>query len=254
MIYKTTSYKQVVTRVQRDFNLTGSNWIPAAIEWIGEGLAEIGTHAHLERLSCRLTSHNHRIPLPCNHESTLAVEYHGINLNKGGTLRYGKFPNSDPTQRGYDKEAFPLVDLDTHEIEYQQTLPDFCAEREYYLENPDYIITSFECGEIILHYQGYKLDEEGFPVVPDSPEHREALAFYILYKYLSRGNKHTVWNVGDARNEWIRYKCKAQNAFKMPDIQDLQRFTNMWSRIVRDNFTVEKFFQGSEQKDYNINI
>jgi len=253
MIYKTTSYKQVVTKVQRDFNLTGSNWIPAAIEWIGEALGEIGTHAHLERLSCELTSYNHRIPLPCNHESTLAVEYYGHNLNKGGSLRYGKFGNNT-LYKTYNEEAFPLPDLETNEIDYQEVLPGFSTAGAYYLENPDYIITSFECGPIILHYQGYKLDEDGFPVVPDSSEHREALAFYILYKYLSRGNKHTVWNVADARAEWIRYKCKAQNAYKMPDIQDLERFTNMWSRIVRDNFAGDKFFEGTEQKDYNFGI
>lgn len=254
MIYKTTSYKQVITKVQRDFNLAGSSWIPAAIEWIGEALAETGTHAHLERVSCRLKAVNHRIPLPCNHESTLAVEYMGANLNKGGSLRYGKFANDHLIVDGYNRDAFPLVDLDTNEVVNQRILPGAISSGEYYLENPDYIITSFECGEIILHYQGYKLDADGFPAVPDSAEHREALAFYILYKYLSRGNKHTTWNVSDARAEWIRFKCKAQNAFKMPDIQDLERFTNMWSRIVRDNFTGDKFFEGSEQKDYNLGI
>ncbi len=254
MIYKTTSYKQVVTKVQRDFNLTGGNWVAATPEWIGECLSEIGNHAHLERLSCELEVVNHRVPYPCNLESTLAIEYNGFNLKKGGSLRAGSFGKPYVSEDGFYGGVFPLVDPDTNVSTDQDVVSTGRYTENYYMENPDYIITSFECGTITLHYQGYKLDEDGMPVVPDSSEHREALAFYILYKYLSRGNQHKVWGVRDAYEMWVKYKAKAQNMAKFPDIQSMERFTNMWVRMKADHFLNSKFFESSEHHQQNFNV
>lgn len=252
MVYKTTTYKQVITRVQRDFNLTGTNWIPAAIEWIGEALCEIGTHAHLERLSCELEVVSHRTPLPCNHESTLAVEFENTNLQKSGSIRYGKSEKFPLNNNGFNGDSFPLV-IDNQMVNQDVKLVN-SSYGQYYMENPDYIITSFETGTIVLHYQGYKLDEEGFPAVPDSVEHREALSFYILYKYLSRGNQHKVWDIAKAYEMWVKYKGKASNRARYPDIQSMERFTNMWSRIVMDKYAANKFFEDSSNKQSNFNI
>lgn len=253
MIYKTTSYKTIISKVGRDFGLTGANWIPNAIEWLGEGLDAIGHHVGLEKKSCKLRSFNHRVAYPCGHESTLFLEYRAQKLPRGGSHSYGKFEQTPFSQgNGFNDNAFPLV---TDGVTTDTTIQIINnAFGQYYLENPDYIITSFECDEFILHYQAYLLDEEGFPKIPDSNYHREALAFYILYKYLSRGNKHPVWDIKSALGMWNDYRGKAQNRAMFPDIGHMDRFKHMWCRIVFDHNLPNQFFRTSEdtQSIYNI--
>lgn len=251
MIYKTTSFKVIISKVNRDFNLTGTSWINSAIEWMGEGLDDIGHHCGLEKLSCLLTSANHKALYPCNHESTLFLEYGGQRLAKGGTKSYGKFVHPTGTI-SFDDKAFPLI-IDGDTVS-QDIVVVNSAFGQYYLENPDYIVTSFESDTFVLHYQGYVLDEEGFPRIPDSPYHREALAFYILYKYLSRGNKHPVWDIKSSFDMFKDYRHKARNRAKFPDLGDADRFRNMWCRIVADPNLSNKFFGSAENTQHLYNV
>lgn len=251
MIYKTTSFKVIISKVNRDFNLTGTSWINSAIEWMGEGLDDIGHHVGLEKLSCVLTSDNHKALYPCNHESTLFLEYCGRKLPKGGTKSFGKFTHVTGGS-SFNEDSFPLV-IDTTTVN-QDVVTVNNAYGQYYLENPDYIITSFESDEFILHYQGYVLDEEGFPRIPDSPYHREALAFYILYKYLSRGNKHPVWDIKSSFDMFKDYRHKARNRAKFPDLGSADRFRNMWCRIVTTHDLPDRFFGTSENTQQLFNV
>lgn len=224
MIYKTTSYKTVIAKVNRDFALTGTSWVNPAIEWIGDGLDGIGHHCGLEKHSCVLEAYNHRVDLPCDLESILFVEYRGARLRVGGSKRF---------------------DLQNHVDNHTG---------DYFLENPDYLMTSFECGEITLHYQRYLVDEDGMPKVPDSNFHREALAFFILYKWLGRGNKHPTWDVKSALDMYKEYAHKARNKSKFPSIQQMDRFKNMWARVKFDHSLPDNFFGSAESTQHLFNV
>ena len=267
MIYKTRSIKEVIAKIGRDFNLTGTSWILNSYEWIGEALQEIGTHSGLERKSIILESHNHRCPLPCDHESTIDIEYRGRRLSKGHTQKFSEFTpirsenifgavlsNVDTYDGCINKGVAPDNTIPYIVQNNLQQPPIEYGERDYYQDNPDYIITSFEEDCFTLHYQAYLLDSEGLPIIPDSPEFREALEFYVLYKYLSRGNKHVVWDMKSAYDMWIKYKGKAQNRAKYPDIQSMESFKNMWVRIIKIPREADTFFKGSEDQEYIYNI
>jgi hypothetical protein len=57
----------------------------------------------------------------------------------------------------------------------------FAGENTYSIQE-NMIITSFEKGEISVYYLGIKLDDEGFPMIPDTIRYSDALVWYVLMK------------------------------------------------------------------------
>lgn len=250
--YKTTSSNTVIAKVIRDFGLTGNNWKLDAIEWIGETIRCIGYHAGFEKKSVSVKSINHRIYYPCDFESLLGIEHRGSKLNEGGSIRYGKFDNLSLNEESFNNDAFPLI-INSQKVE--ETVHHVgCNGNEYYLRNPDYIITSFVSDIVTLHYMAYVTDENGFPKVPDTYEVMECMAFYIMYKWLSKGNIHVQWTLRDTKMEYERFLGKAENRMFYPNLDEMDRFANMWSRMVPDPYLPDKFFIGTETKQTLNNI
>jgi len=247
---KTVSYKQVLSKVDRDFGISPMNWKSMGIEWIGDALSAIGHSCDTELISCPVKITNHRAPFPCNLATLLGIEYHGYKLPLSGTHKASDQASVMVTQDpyNYSMQGFNYTN-NTPLLLYAnlQTLPSSVGN-QYYMLNPDYIITSFETDTIVVHYEGFVLDDEGYPKIPDSIEHKEALSWYILYKWLSRGNKHNTWGIKDAFQMWEKYLVQAQNQTAFPSIAEQERFTNMWCRIALDNYEPDKFYKGSEQR------
>lgn len=247
---KTVSYKQVLSKVDRDFGISPMNWKSMGIEWIGDALSAIGHSCDTELISCIVKVTNHRAPFPCNLATLLGIEYHGYKLPLSGTHKASDQASVMVTQDpyNYSMQGFNYTN-NTPLLLYAnlQTLPSSVGN-QYYMLNPDYIITSFESDTIVVHYEGFVLDDEGYPKIPDSIEHKEALSWYILYKWLSRGNKHNTWGIKDAFQMWEKYLVQAQNQTAFPSIAEQERFTNMWCRIALDNYQPDKFYKGSEQR------
>lgn len=247
---KTVSYKQVLSKVDRDFGISPMNWKSMGIEWIGDALSAIGHSCDTELISCIVKVTNHRAPFPCNLATLLGIEYHGYKLPLSGTHKASDQASVMVTQDpyNYSMQGFNYTN-NTPLLLYAnlQTLPSSVGN-QYYMLNPDYIITSFESDTIVVHYEGFVLDDEGYPKIPDSIEHKEALSWYILYKWLSRGNKHNTWGIKDAFEMWEKYLVQAQNQTAFPSIAEQERFTNMWCRIALDNYQPDKFYKGSEQR------
>jgi hypothetical protein len=250
---KTVSYKQVLSKVDRDFGISPMNWKSMGIEWIGDALSAIGHSCDTEMVSCPVKVTNHRAPFPCNLANLLGIEYHGYKLPLSGTHKASDLSFTSVTQDpyNYSMQGFNRIDDEggTPELTYAniQALPPSIGN-QYYMLNPDYIITSFETDTIVIHYEGFVLDDEGYPKIPDSIEHKEALSWYILYKWLSRGNKHNTWGIKDAFQMWEKYLVQAQNQTAFPSIAEQERFTNMWCRIAMDNYEPDKFYKGAEQR------
>lgn len=242
--YKTTSYKTVIAKVIRDFNMTGNNWKSDSIEWIGEVIRAIGFHAGFEKKSCDIMINNHKCTYPCDFESLLMIEYLGNRLPESSTQRYERFDRPTLGDPSFNEDAFPLLIGGTPV--YQDVVNVSLVNGEYYIRNPDYIITSFPKGKITLHYQAYVTDEEGFPKVPDTYEVMECMAFYIMYKWLSKGNLHPAWNLQMVKMEYERFLGKAENRMYFPNIDKMDQFTNMWTRTVFDAYSPEKFYSGLE--------
>jgi hypothetical protein len=105
-----------------------------------------------------------------------------------------------------------------------------------YVLNPGVIKTSWERSLAILDYKAVATDEEGYPLVPDESHYKEALFWRIAMKLFLRGYKHPQLNYQLAARQWKDYAAKARTKAKMPDVDQMENFRQMWVRFVDQGF------------------
>ena len=173
MIYKFTSIKEIIEGVYRDTAIHEELDIWDVIEWGGEALELIGAGLAYEELVAEVCVKEHRGALPCNLHILDSISYNGDPL-KQCTGTFGAIsttPTNTTTNsidgKQVDKDNFPQMGT-------SQNMGGNC----YYV-NDNFIITSFESGCILLAFRGIKIDDEGFPMVPDNVSYKKALKAYI---------------------------------------------------------------------------
>jgi hypothetical protein len=122
-----------------------------------------------------------------------------------------------------------------------------CPECQYeYVVNPDGSITSnVKDGTIIIAYKAWPTDKEGFLLIPDHEDFKEAILHYVLYRYYV---VKAVTHEEAARQErdWHlrRYNTLAQKAksLNLPDIDTLENIKNAQSRLVPRSNRYDNFF------------
>ena len=262
MIYKLVSSKSIIARVYRDYKPTIPGWESDAIEWIGDAMEGIGQSAGLIKKSTgnegcadALTIENYRAKLPCDLVNLQAVEYNGRKLPLGSDLTGYGLPTASRTTDIYSTNGSTVVtDLSAGNsastgrvidsaIGAEQTVSD------YYIINPDYIQTSFESGHIKLHYEAYPIDDEGYPMLPDHRYHKEAAEWLIVRNLIRKGYNNPVIDFDKAHRFWCEYKLLAQNKAAFPSIDGMDRFKNMWVRLIPQVVLPSDFFAGGETSE-----
>lgn len=214
MIYKTVSSDVIIAKIFRDFKPSNSAWIVDALEWIGEGLEIMGSYTSLELKAIPVHIHEYKGKLPCALEQLEVIEYHGHRLPYTNASRILKNHNTN---------------LPFHKVEY-------CTL------NPNYINTSFEHGEVIVHCLVLPVDCNGLPMIPDNVKAKIALGWYCMAMMLLRGFKHQTITYKDAWEKWEKTYPQAQNSMNFPDLERYERFKKTWVNVVLDINKQSKFF------------
>jgi len=214
-IYKNVSSKQVIAKIYRDFRPSDSNWVNDAVEWMGEAIEYIGAYTEYVLQPFPVTVKEFKAKLPCSLEFIEGIEYEGAYLQPSG---------SSNTIQGNG------IDLPLH-------------TNESYKINPNYIHTTFEEGDIIIHGLSVPVDCDGFPLVPDSMEFKQALAWYIMFRLVARGSKHQVYkDPMFMEATWEKWAVRARNRAYAPDIDGYEKFKNSWNNIIIDVDKAKKLF------------
>jgi len=262
MIYTTQSAKAVIAKVYRDLKPTTDNWVIDAVEWIGEALEYIGYHTGLEKKATTLSISNHRASVPCDLVDIIQVEYNGSHLVYGTDTTGYDLPNADRTT---NPQPYTPAEITTSAVFQTQAnehptgndtfkqLKTIKAASygggDYYVINPDYIQTSFDKGDVKVHYTAYPVCEDGYPKVPDNIYYKQALEWYILRQMLMGGYTHPVFNWQTADLKWGEYCVKAQNDAAYPSIDKMESFKNMWVRMVPNINAHSDFFIGNNTQE-----
>lgn len=251
MIYRLRSADVVIDRVMTMFRLNTSDWLADAFEYMGDAIEMIGTTAPLVKTSKKLTVGSHRVKIPCELTVLFAVEYKGRRLRLGGDQTgYGVVEEERTTKIYTLSPSFDsggLIYYDGTPAEFERAL--LSEDSEYYQINPNYIQTSFEEGEIKLHYGSYPVDKNGYPLIPDNVWYRRALEWYLMAQLILSGYKHPEINYQMADAKFEEALPKAQNSMVMVDIGGMDRFANMWARLVPPQQLPQNFFAGAESQD-----
>lgn len=256
----------MLQRTSSLFGLNNSNWHADGLDWIGQSIQAIGYHCGFDVKSITLTIENYRVEIPNVLESLDYIEYNGHRLPLGIEKSDYQFvrPNGryeDLRTANYndalllDKELERLTTLQEMKPVTQEIIDAIIDtnwrintlvkdlrlgvyaatyRHHYYNIEGRYIKTSFPSGNIKLTGEFYKVDEFGYPLIVDTFNYKEAVTWFIIYRLILQGYKHPTVDLRLAKNEWEDFQVKARNEKNMPDIDELERFTQRWTSVKRD--------------------
>ena len=228
MIYKYVSVKEIIEGVYRDTGTHEELDIWDVIEWAGEALELIGAGTSYEELVGEVCVSEHRAPLPCNFHILESISYNGfpLSLCSGTFSAISTTPTSTGTNvidgKEVDKDNFPLTGV-TKE-----------PSGDCYYINDDFIITSFASGCLLLAFKGIKVDEEGFPMIPDNVSYKKAIKAYITMMLDRLGwRKGTMQENAyrDSQRDWEWYVKQARGAANMPNLDMMDNIRLQWLKL-----------------------
>ena len=264
MIYKTTSVKEVIARIIRNTGKSlSSEYIEDMLEWIPEGIKKLQTKYTLYDSFEKINIVGHVAPLPCDLINIIAVEYEGHRLREGGDIRnltaenplslYREnkpdvYETETASHTEYEPDTFPDNSyIEQHRGQDLKRVDSAKYNSEYYKIQMNCIQTSFECGEITLHYKTLPVCKDGYPEIPDNENYKTALYWYVLSMMLGAGYEHKVFKYDFAYMEWERFGRRAMNEITYPTVDTMERIYRAGTRLVPPEHFYEDFRINSEQ-------
>lgn len=126
---------------------------------------------------------------------------------------------------------------------------------EYYNTKHNFIETSFPTGYIDVIYTSFLIDEKGFPMILDDEYYIQAIEWYIILILIQKGYQHPLFTYHDAYDMFwgnknkgiIGWRNKASNHVQIPSLQEVERFTRMWTQFKVRRELPQMLFSKTEQ-------
>ncbi|PHS35734.1 MAG: hypothetical protein COA82_03725 [Alkaliphilus sp.] len=199
---KVVSAKTVIAKVIKTYKPNGDGWIGDAMQWIGEGLNQMGIQGNTVLVKKTIQVVGWRAALPCDIESLEYICYNGSYLT-------------------INNQTLATADSCGLQVSHASAIINGCA-----------VQPTFETGEIDIHYRNLILDGDNFPMIPKSELLNEALSWFIMRNYLLQGNTHPVVDFPMADAMWLQFQPRAQNDVSFPTPIGQEAFANMWVNLV----------------------
>lgn len=231
MIYKLTSIKTLLFKIITDLGLTNDDiTIDDYIEWVAEGLKEIGAYYQFTEREAVIPIVNYKGELPC--DFLYPIE---IRDPYGNRVRYNESLIGSTTKQ-INNNSFTGRDVNL---------------------NFNYLTVSFETGELKIQYLAFPVDEEGLPLIPDLPEYRDALFWKVCYQLSIRGFAFRNSQMNDmifTKSMWNKACVKARAEANMPNADMLEMLKNNWLRFKPDlNQYAKRFRTNGTQESLRLN-
>jgi len=274
------SGKQVLARVIRSLGYKlPSTYYDDILEWIPEGTGYLQATNYLVTKSTgdidcpgEISIKNFCAPLPCGYISLLAVEdENGRRLPEGGdvtditsqsSLRHTNVGNtgqprvsafsvnpyqhqtSDGLPSDEPSSSFPFLGED---VEPNNT--GGVRTTHYYKIQGNYIQTSFEEGFVKIHYLALPVCEEGYPLIPDNENFKQALEWHIIRRLIGSGYEHKVFDYKYADEQFEKFAARAMNEISYYSPDGAARLNRSFVRLIPPFHFQEDFFINSEQPE-----
>ena len=232
-IKKQVQLSRLIGKVDNDFNLSESDWIPRVGAWVTDALSQMKC-LPMERKRRTLEVSSRIATFPCELNTTelkvfdnRGCEIPALNSNNQcGCSELGtKNPNSEIAI--FDSEN--KTGVNTMEVANIVT----ASNRNFVIAGNN-IELNFDTDSIIVEsYEVATYYDEYFdcevPYIYDNGKLLEALSWYILFKYLSRGSKHTVYSltspnpVTNPFTQWNTLRPKAEMSVKIDLAKETER-------------------------------
>lgn len=235
-VYTNISAKFIINKLYRDLALEDPNYELDFIEWIGESLQFIGSGSQLQKIEGQqLAVADHKAKLPYALLTIRQLRYYDEDLESWKVISFNP-RNFNP----HEKDSKNLS----------------VNTEESYSLNPNFIETTFETGIIELNYTRFPIDEDGYPLVPDNQYFKEALFWYCYKKIILQGYQPRVEELTYtfADSQWKFYCSAARNKANYPDIDQYERFREMWVGLLPPSEMIDNGFDLTKRKDLGIEL
>lgn len=267
--YAMVSAKEVIARVIR---ATGyklpSTYHDDLLEWLPEGIGYLQMTKSLVTKSSgdidcpdEILVKNYCAPLPCGFITILSVEdENGVRLGSSASVRDMTSPLSDTagitTARVSSFEVNPFQHQTSTGLPTDEAgnIPPYYLDGsdivqvpttsgpEYYKIQGNYIQTSFECGFIKMHYLALPTDKEGYPLIPDNQNFKQALEWHVMRRLIGAGYEHKVFTYQYCDQQFDIYANRARNEVSYPSLNDMEKAYRTNIRLVPPIGYADQFF------------
>ena len=222
--------ERLVGKIDNDFNISESDWIPRVAAWVIDALSQMKC-LPMERKKRKLKVNNRIAIFPCtlNTSDIKVYDSHGCEIPELNNGECGCYASSFST--GGRDEIAVIDNTNNTGVNFMQVATiNSVANRNFVLDgdrielnfDTDYItVESYEVAT--YHDDYYNCD---CPYIYDDGILLEALSFYVLFKYLSRGSKHPVYDLksnSPVTNPWLQWntlKTKATASVRYKLLND----------------------------------
>lgn len=266
MLYTYVSSKEVIARIIRNTRIQDSSFIEDMSEWIPEAMGYMRTKQQLNVTYKDIEISFYKGKMPCGLIGLGAVECCGGRMRYANTVRAMEVARQTTECNNETTPSLFITEVATQnqaaftgpqnyiwktDLVSAQQLP--CCNHYYNVEM-GYINTSMCEGTVRLHYTTMPIDEEGFPLIPDNENYKEALYCYNRAKMIGAGYKDTVYSENELMQRFELYASRAMGQIKYPSVDQMQTRINTLTRFILPEYYWEDFFSnpGSESVNHLI--
>lgn len=262
---KFISAKEIVARIARN---TGyklpSVYIDDILEWLPEGISMMQvTRSMLKTTSgdkdCpgEVLVSNYCTSLPRGFVSMISiVDENEVPIYESSNVQYKKppvegrpntfavntylHPSSDGSTGYPSQTPNILVNIQGGDIVQANTI----ITNRYYEIKGNYIQTSFEEGYIKITYWSVPVCSEGYPLIPDNENFKQALEWHVMRRLIAAGYEHKVFNYQYCEEQFEKYAARGMGEVSYPSEDDMHRayYTNI--RLIPPVGYVDQFVLG----------
>lgn len=228
---------RLIGKIDNDFNISESDWIPRVAAWTIDALSQMQV-LPMEKKRRKLEVSNRIAQFPCTINATELKVYdkNGCEiqeLNNVNSCGCSKISKTTP------QEIAVIDDTNKTGVNFMKigiiSVND--SSRNFVLDGNN-IELSFDTDEIEVEtYETATYFDDYYqcevPYIYDNGLLLEALAWYVLFKYLSRGSKHQVYSltsnnpVINPYSQWNVLRLKAMTAVKI----EINRNKDGWNNF-----------------------
>lgn len=228
--------QRLIGKIDNDFNISESDWIPRVAAWTIDALSQMQI-LPMERKRRKLEVSNRIAQFPCKINATelKVFDKNGCEipeLNRE-TSCCSKFNNSTQQEIAVidttNKSGINFMTVGTVVGSNSRNFVLDCNNIELNFDTDEIEVETFETATYFDDYYQCEV-----PYIYDNGLLLEALAWYILFKYLSRGSKHQVYSlttnnpITNPYMQWNTLRPKAITSVKIAISKDNSGWNNFF--------------------------
>lgn len=215
---------RLIGKIDNDFNISESDWIPRVAAWTIDALSQMQV-LPMERKRRKLEVSNRIAQFPCtiNAKELKVFDKNGCEISE---LNSNNSCGCNSSRKSIPQEIATIDDTNKTGINFMQVGRVVSSNSHNFVLDGNNIELNFDTDEIEVEtYETATYFDEYYqcevPYIYDNGILLEALAWYVLFKYLSRGSKHQVYSlssnspVTNPYLQWNVLRPKAMAAVKI---------------------------------------